>query len=364
MFYKKKGFKCAIVNSNTFRTGAFDSLRHNSLRDTIPFYGNVFETDPIKIAKDGVETFKKENYDLIIVDTSARTIQEESLFEEMKLISEAITPNDIILVMDSKIGQSIKEQVTTFKSRIPTLGSIILTKLDGHSKGGGAVSAIAATKTPISFIGTGEYYDSLQPFEVEGFVSRLLGEGNYTILFGAVQQAVDSTEISVLNSSLSINGVFTMRDLKEQLLSIVNMGPPSRVLSMIFGFSEFPKIEGQEYKVKKYLTIMGSMNETELDCADFTKLSDMQSRILRIARGSGKNSKDVVELLDNYKQFQSTSHPNIIRKKSSKIQDAFNTFRNNELEHLDWNGIMRQMGTNSGLNLSGVSGDGPQPRRR
>ena len=119
----------------------------------------------VKIARDGVEMFKKEGQEIIIVDTSGRHKQEASLFEEMQQISEAVNPDDIVFVMDSSIGQAALEQASAFKEAV-TVGSVIMTKLDGHAKGGGALSAVAATESPIVFIGTGEHFDDFETFEV------------------------------------------------------------------------------------------------------------------------------------------------------------------------------------------------------
>lgn len=144
LHYQRKSWKTCLVCSDTFRAGAFDQLKQNATKARIPFYGSYTERDPVKIARDGVEMFKKEGQEIIIVDTSGRHKQEASLFEEMQQISEAVGPDDIVFVMDSSIGQAALEQATAFKEAV-TVGSVIMTKLDGHAKGGGALSAVAAT---------------------------------------------------------------------------------------------------------------------------------------------------------------------------------------------------------------------------
>ncbi|PKI48482.1 hypothetical protein CRG98_031104 [Punica granatum] len=135
-----KGWKPALVCADTFRAGAFDQLKQNATKAKIPFYGSYTESDPVKIAVEGVETFKKENCDLIIVDTSGRHKQEASLFEEMRQVSEATKPDLVIFVMDSSIGQAAFDQAQAFKQSVP-VGAVIVTKMDGHAKGGGALSA-------------------------------------------------------------------------------------------------------------------------------------------------------------------------------------------------------------------------------
>ncbi|KAJ7297187.1 hypothetical protein O6H91_Y074300 [Diphasiastrum complanatum] len=138
--YQKKGFKPALICADTFRAGAFDQLKQNATKAKIPFYGSYTETDPVKIAQEGLERFKRENYDLIIVDTSGRHKQETALFEEMRQVSVAMNPDLVIFVMDSSIGQAAFDQAQAFKQSV-SVGAVIVTKMDGHAKGGGALSA-------------------------------------------------------------------------------------------------------------------------------------------------------------------------------------------------------------------------------
>lgn len=152
-YYARKGFKPAMVCADTFRAGAFDQLKQNATKAKIPFYGSYTESDPAKIAAAGVKKFKEEKHDMIIVDTSGRHKQEESLFEEMREIAYVVEPDMTIFVMDSSIGQSAADQARAFATTVD-VGGVIMTKLDGHAKGGGAISAVAETKSPILFIGT------------------------------------------------------------------------------------------------------------------------------------------------------------------------------------------------------------------
>ncbi|PNH00194.1 Signal recognition particle protein 2 [Tetrabaena socialis] len=153
-YYKKKGWKPALVCADTYRAGAFDQLKQNATKALIPFYGSYKETDPAAIAQQGVQRFREEGRDMIIVDTSGRHKQEAALFEEMKQVAAAVAPDLIIFVMDGSIGQAAFDQAKAFKEAVE-VGAVIITKLDGHAKGGGALSAVAATKSPITFLGTG-----------------------------------------------------------------------------------------------------------------------------------------------------------------------------------------------------------------
>ncbi|KAG2374062.1 hypothetical protein C9374_011141 [Naegleria lovaniensis] len=366
-YYQKKGFRAALVCADTFRAGALAQLKQNAAKVQIAFYGDEIESNPVKIAKDGVEQFKNEKYELIIVDTSGRHKQEESLFEEMEQVAEAVKPDEVIFVMDSSIGQSVKEQAAAFKSRV-AVGSVIVTKLDGHAKGGGALSAVAATKSPITFIGTGEEFDDFQPFEAQSFVSRLLGHGDIPTLLKTVQEAVDPEKQRKMAEGIA-KGIYTMRDMREHFTSIMKMGPLSQVMSMIPGFSEqlLPKGSEQEgnARLKKYLTIMDSFNDEEMDCTDITKLPNMPSRIMRIARGSGKTPKDVQELLEQFKLFQSMigklGSLNLNNIKSQKDIESLQKKLPGVMKgmpgmgNMDMNAMMKQMAKGGMPNLGGMN---------
>ena len=127
--YKRKGFKCALVCADTFRAGAFDQLKQNATKAKIPFYGSYTETDPAQIAAEGVSKFKEEAYEIIIVDTSGRHMQEAALFEEMEQVASAVEPDDVVFVMDSSIGQAAHDQASAFKSKV-AVGSVLVTTLD------------------------------------------------------------------------------------------------------------------------------------------------------------------------------------------------------------------------------------------
>uniref|UniRef100_A0A915NTR6 signal-recognition-particle GTPase n=1 Tax=Meloidogyne floridensis TaxID=298350 RepID=A0A915NTR6_9BILA len=172
-YYQKKGWKTCLVCADTFRAGAFDQLKQNATKARIPFYGSYSEIDPVIIAANGVEKFKRDGFELIIVDTSGRHKQEAALFEEMLQVSNAIKPDNVIFVMDASIGQACEAQARAFKNCVD-IGSVIITKLDGHAKGGGALSAVATTHSSIIFIGTGEHIDDFELFKVKPFLQKLV----------------------------------------------------------------------------------------------------------------------------------------------------------------------------------------------
>lgn len=301
-FYQKKGWRTCLVCADTFRAGAFDQLKQNATKARIPFYGSYTEADPVVIAAEGVDKFKREGFEIIIVDTSGRHKQEDSLFEEMLSISNAVTPNLVIFVMDASIGQACESQASAFKSKVD-VGAVIVTKLDGHAKGGGALSAIAVTNSPIIFIGTGEHIDDFQQFKVKPFISKLLGMGDLEGLIDKVSE-LKLEENEELIEKLK-HGEFTLRDMYEQFTNLMKMGPFNHVLELLPGFGpDLIKGEESTAKLKKLMTIMDSMSDTELDSKEGAKLINKQStRLIRIAKGSGVMVRDVQELLSQYTKF-------------------------------------------------------------
>lgn len=304
-YYQKKGWKTCLICADTFRAGAFDQLKQNATKARIPFYGSYTEIDPVVIAQEGVDKFKDENFEIIIVDTSGRHKQQDSLFEEMLQVEQAVKPDNIIFVMDATIGQACEAQAKAFKDKVD-VASVIITKLDSHAKGGGALSAVAATKSPVIFIGTGEHTDDFEPFKVQPFVSKLLGMGDIEGLIDKVNELkLDDNE--ELMKKLK-HGQFTLRDMYEQFQNIMKMGPFSQIMGMIPGFSSDFMTKGSEQeskaRLKKLMTIMDSMNDSELDSLEGEKLfSRSAGRVNRVARGAGVSPREVNELLTQYKKF-------------------------------------------------------------
>ncbi|KAI5477073.1 hypothetical protein MNV49_006872 [Pseudohyphozyma bogoriensis] len=330
--YMRRGLKTALVCADTFRAGAFDQLKQNAVRAKVPFFGSYTETDPVAIASSGVEKFRAERFDIIIVDTSGRHRQESELFQEMVQIGEAVEPDMTVLVLDGAIGQAAEAQSLAFKSAA-NFGAIIVTKLDGHAKGGGAISAVAATKTPIIFIGTGEHLHDLEKFSPQPFISKMLGMGD---LQGLMENA---QEIAMANPERQENmmkklekGEFTIRDLKEQMATIMGMGPLSKLTSMIPGMSEMMGGNEEEAstKMRRIAFIFDSMTTEELDSdgklfqndgastskavapsengkeketQDDASPREPNRRVLRVARGSGTSVNEVEELLSQHQMF-------------------------------------------------------------
>lgn len=302
--YQTRGFKACLVCADTFRAGAFDQLKQNATKAKIPYYGSLTQTDPALVAADGVAKFKKEKFDIIIVDTSGRHKQEADLFAEMVQIQSAVKPNQTIMVLDSTIGQAAEEQASAFKFAAD-FGAIIITKTDGHAAGGGAISAVAATHTPIIFLGTGEHMLDLERFAPRAFVQKLLGMGDMQGLFEHVQAMTNNSDTAKETYKHIAEGIFTLRDLRENITSIMKMGPLSKISTMIPGMSNLTAgmdDDDGSLKLRRMIYIFDSMTRAELD-SDGRPFVLQPSRATRVAAGSGTTVREVEDLLSQHKMM-------------------------------------------------------------
>jgi signal recognition particle subunit SRP54 len=304
--YLRKGWKCCMVCADTFRAGAYDQLKQNATKLRCPFYGSYTEADPVQIAADGVEQFRAEKYEVIIVDTSGRHRQESALFDEMQEIREAVSPDNIVFILDATQGQAVHDQANSFHEAVD-IGSCIITKLDGHAKGGGALSAVAATGAPISFLGSGEHFDDFEPFRAQSFVSRLLGFGDMRGLMETIKDTMDDGKQTEVMDRMA-SGKFTLRDMYEQFKQVMKLGPLSKVMGMIPGMPQGMLQAGagddHNKRLKKFMYMMDSMTDAELDGSVDLEKPASRSRVERIARGSGTFPPEVYALLKTHKQFE------------------------------------------------------------
>ncbi len=297
-FLKKQGYSVGLVCADNFRAGAYDQLRQLAEKAGVAFYGERDAKDAVELAVNGVKKLKESGTEIIIVDTAGRHKNESALIEEMRQVAEAVKPDEIILVLDATIGQQAAQQAEAFNSATK-IGTILLTKLDGSARGGGALSAVVATKAPIRFIGTGEGIEEIEVFNPKRFVGRLLGMGDIESLVEKFKEAEISKTGKDTMSTIA-SGRFTLKDLYAQMQAMRKMGPFSKLLQSIPGFGmSLPKesIDLTEEKMKKWMVIMQSMTEEELTEPHIID----GSRARRIARGSGTTTKDLKELLTQYK---------------------------------------------------------------
>ena len=298
--FTKKGFKVGVVAADTFRPGAVTQLRTLCEPSEVEVFSVEKEKDSVKIAKEGRKHFEGSK-NMIIVDTAGRHKEESGLLAEMSDIVKGVKPDYNILVIDGTIGQQCYNQAQAFHKASP-VGGIIVTKLDGAAKGGGALAASAATGARIFYIGTGERIDDLEEFVPTKFVGRMLGMGDLKSLLEMVQQADVQVDDKAVQRMMS--GKLTMNDLLAQFEQMKKFGSLSKILDRLPGMAgqvnseELNKAEGKFVVYKSIIQSMTMRERTEPETIN-------SSRIKRIARGAGRSEKDVRELLSRYKQMKS-----------------------------------------------------------
>jgi signal recognition particle subunit SRP54 len=297
-YFQKRGLKTALVCTDTYRPGAYEQLKQLAGRSNIPVYGEPKEKNAVKIAIHGLKQFK--DYDLVIIDTAGRHKEEAGLITEMKKLEKAIKPDESILVIDGTIGQQAAVQAKALHEASP-IGSILVSKLDGSARGGGALSAVAAIGAPIKFISSGEKLDDLESFVPSRFVGRLLGMGDLQSLVEKVRDA--EVKVPEKKARAFMSGKFTLTDMYEQFESMKKMGPLKGILKMIPGMGyNIPdeQMNMAEDALKKWRVIIQSMTPKEREKPKILS----SSRIRRVARGSGSTEKEVKQLLTQYNQMK------------------------------------------------------------
>ena len=295
--FKKKGLNLGLIAADVHRPAAFDQLSQIGEQVQVPVFGSSDNKDAGKVVKEGLEEFKE--LDVVIVDTAGRHALDEELISEMKSISKIVKPDEILLVMDATVGQQAGPQAQAFHDAVGVSG-VILTKLDGSAKGGGALSAVAVTKAPIVFVGTGESLDSLETLDPDRFISRLLGMGDLQTLLERAEEVLDA-ESAEDTARKMLSGKFTLIDMREQMEALTKMGPLSKVMEMVPGMSGMMKkgqMDETQERLEKFKVLMSSMTKEELENPKIIK----RSRINRIAKGSGSDPQEIRELLKHYNQ--------------------------------------------------------------
>jgi signal recognition particle subunit SRP54 len=267
-------------------------------RINVPVYGDAKAKDPVKTALEGLRRFN--DRDLIIVDTAGRHKEEHELIKEMKMLEGKIKPDEVMLVIDGTIGQQALAQAKAFNDAT-SLGSILVTKLDGSARGGGALSAVAATGAPIKFVCTGEKVEDIEPFIPSRFVGRLLGMGDLETLIEKVREA--EIKLPEKKAKAILSGKFTLTDMYEQFEAMKGMGPFRKLLSMLPGLSyKMPEemLDMAEERLENWRVIIQSMTPEERENPKIFNAS----RIKRVARGSGTSEKEVKDLLKQYSMMR------------------------------------------------------------
>jgi signal recognition particle subunit SRP54 len=298
-FFQRKGLRPAVICADTYRAGAYDQLKALCKMQDIMFYGEKDNPDASEVALNGL--LAAEKYDIKIVDTAGRHALEADLIQEMKDIHEVVGADHKLLVMDAAIGQQASEQARAFNEAVGITG-VIITKLDGTAKGGGALSAVAATKSSIAFIGVGERPADLERFEADRFISRLLGMGDIKTLIERAQESKISEEVDL---EAMMRGKFTLKDMYKQMEAMNKVGPLKQIMQMLPLGGMGIEISEKDYQITKdrldkYRVIMDSMTEEELMNPKIIN----SSRVKRISIGSGTQPEMVRELLKSHQAMQ------------------------------------------------------------
>ena len=301
-YYAKRGRKVALLGLDVDRPAAMDQLEQMAEKAKLPAFIDKEEKDPIKIIKKHKKELEK--YDLVLIDTAGRDGLNKELIKEIKKLDKTLKPDYRILVMGADIGQAAKTQADEFQKALSVDG-VIITRMDGTSKAGGALTACAETKAPVYFIGVGEQIHEIETFDPESFISRLLGMGDLNALLEHVKSATDEKQAKRIEARMQ-EGKFTLLDLYSQLEQMNKMGSMDKMLGMIPGMNtaKVPKdvLAKQESKMTHWKNAISSMTEEEIENPEL--LEKQTSRIQRIAKGSGTTTTEIRELLKQYKMLK------------------------------------------------------------
>ncbi len=313
-YYAKRGKKVALLGLDTQRPAAMDQLEQLAKKANLAYFIDKKEKDPLKIIKNYEKKLK--DYDLILIDTAGRDGLNKDLIKEIKSIEKALKSDYRILVMPADIGQAAKTQAQEFQKAL-SIDGVIITRMDGTAKAGGALTACAETSAPVFFIGIGERIDEIETFNPESFISRLLGMGDLQGLLEKVKLATDEKQQKRIESALS-EGKLSLIDLYSQLESMGQLGGIDKIMSMIpgLGNAKVPKgaMEKQEAKLKHFKSAINSMTKEEIENPEL--LEKQTPRIARIAKGSGTTTSEIRELLKQYKLL------NEMMKSQSSFQEG------------------------------------------
>lgn len=291
---KKQNKKVMLAACDVYRPAAIKQLQVVGGKVNLPVFEEG-QINPVKIAKDALDEAKRQGADVLIIDTAGRLHIDEQLMEELQKIKAEVTPDEILLVVDSMTGQDAVNVAETFNQKLDITG-VIITKLDGDTRGGAALSIKAVTGKPIKFVGSGEKMEDIEPFYPDRMASRILGMGDVLTLIEKAQEAFSEEEALKLQKKMKTNS-FTLQDYLNQLESVKKMGGIGKLMSMVPGLGgKVNEDDIDESKIIKTKAIILSMTPEERNNPDIIKAS----RRKRIAAGSGTSIQDVNQLL---KQF-------------------------------------------------------------
>ena len=314
--YKNQGKNPLLVACDVYRPAAIKQLETVGNTLGIPVFQMGTDVSPVKIATEGVKYAEKKGYDMVFVDTAGRLHIDEELMDELKKIKAEVAPTEILLTIDAMIGQDAVNVAETFNELLDVTG-VILTKLDGDTRGGAALSVKYVTGKPIKFIGTGEKLDKIEPFHPDRMASRILGMGDVLTLIEKAEQAFDEKKAQELEEKIR-KQTFTLDDYLDQFAQLKNMGSIEQLAGMIPGMNQSALKDAKfdEKALAHQEAIIKSMTPKEREKPEIIAAS----RKIRIAKGSGTTVEEVNKLLKQFEQIRKLMKEFSNPKKLSKFQ--------------------------------------------
>ncbi|WP_077617791.1 signal recognition particle protein [Bacillus sinesaloumensis] len=295
---KKHNRKPLLVAADIYRPAAIDQLQTLGKQLNMPVFSLGDQVSPVEIAKQAIEKAKEDHHDYVLIDTAGRLHIDEELMDELKQVKEVTKPDEIFLVVDAMTGQDAVNVAQSFNDLLGLTG-VVLTKLDGDTRGGAALSVKAVTNTPIKFVGLGEKLDAIEAFHPERMASRILGMGDVLSLIEKAQASVDEDKAKELEKKFKTMS-FTFDDFLEQLAQVRKMGPLDEILGMLPGANKMKglkNVQVDDKQIGHVEAIIKSMTKVEREQPEIIN----SSRKKRIAKGSGRTVQEVNRLL---KQFE------------------------------------------------------------
>ncbi len=299
---EREGKKVMVVSTDVYRPAAIEQLKTVAEQVGASFYPSTVTDEPVVIAQKAVEAARKGFYDVLIVDTAGRLAIDEGMMKEISALQEILKPAETLFVVDAMIGQDAANVAKAFDEALDLTG-VVLTKVDGDSRGGAALSVREITGKPIKFMGLGEKMEALEPFHPDRLASRILGMGDVLSLVEEVERKVDKKKAEKLARKMQKGQKFTLADFREQLLQMQNMGGMTALMDKLPGMGNIPdamKNKINDKTTDRMIAIINSMTKKERLYPQLIK----GSRKRRIANGSGTQIQDVTRMLKQFNQMQ------------------------------------------------------------
>ncbi|EAC2500162.1 signal recognition particle protein [Listeria monocytogenes] len=321
---KKYNRKPLLVAADIYRPAAIKQLETLGKQLDMPVFSLGDQVSPVEIAKQAIAKAKEEHLDYVIIDTAGRLHIDETLMDELKQVKEIATPTEILLVVDSMTGQDAVNVSQSFNEQLEITG-VVLTKLDGDTRGGAALSIRSVTGKPIKFIATGEKMEALETFHPDRMASRILGMGDVLSLIEKAQTDVDAEKMKAMEQKMKDNSM-TLDDFLDQLQQVKQMGPLDELLKMMPGANKMKGLDNMNVDDKQLghiEAIIKSMTKNEKDNPDIINAS----RRKRIARGSGRPVQEINRLLKQFAEMKKMMKQMTGGGKGKKGKNPFGNFK-------------------------------------